>query len=144
MFKLSSTERTSYEDQLLTALRYSLSFIFIWFGLLKMSGFNPVYDLINSVTPFLAQSTGLVILGAFETLIGIGLAFNRFHNLTHLLLLIYLAGTFLVFITGLDVVFEPHFPILSLSGEFVIKNIVLIVAGLLILIHELRKKRKSA
>ncbi len=46
-----------YEHLLVTTLRFTLALIFVWFGALKVLGFNPVFDLItNSAMPFLAES----------------------------------------------------------------------------------------
>ncbi|MBM3256714.1 MAG: hypothetical protein FJY98_00055 [Candidatus Liptonbacteria bacterium] len=128
------------EERLVTILRWTLGIIFIWFGILKIAGFNPVFDLIHSVTPFLASGTGLILLGSFEAGIGMLLLLNHFLFLTHLLLLGHLAGTFLTFIMGPEVIFSPYFPVLSLSGEFVVKNITLVMAGLLVLMHEVKKR----
>jgi len=128
-----------YEDRLVVVLRFTLALIFIWFGLLKVAGYNPVSALVSSVSPFLATGVGLTLLGTFETLIGVGLLLNRARLLVHTLLVLHLAGTFLTFFTGLEVVFSPHFPILSLDGEFVVKNLVLATAGLLVLLHQSRK-----
>jgi uncharacterized membrane protein YkgB len=130
-----------YEDLLVVLLRYSIAIVFIWFGLLKVAGYNPVFDLINAVTPLLAVAPGLAVLGWFETLIGIGLLVNRFRSITHLLLLGHLAGTFLTFVTAPEVVFTPAFPALSLAGEFVVKNLVLAIAGLVVLLHESHRRR---
>ncbi len=123
------------EDRLVTALRFSLAVVFVWFGVLKIFGFNPVYDLVHSVFPFLADGYGLVALGVFETLIGIFLAINRARVITRTLLVLHLLGTFLTFITGFEVVFQPYFPVLSLAGEFVVKNAVLAIAGVITLLH---------
>jgi putative oxidoreductase len=131
----------SYEDFLVTVLRVSIAIIFIWFGTLKVLGYNPVFDLIyNSVLPTLAHGTGLLVLGIAEVFIGIMLLLNRALVATHVVLLLHLLGTFTTFIFGFEIIFQPHFPILSLDGEFVIKNIALAVAGLVILVHESRKK----
>lgn len=135
-----SLMQASYEDQLLVLLRWSLALIFIWFGLLKVAGYNPVSELVSSVSPFLATGVGLVLLGSFETTVGVGLIVNRFRTLVHLLLVFHLIGTFLTFFTGLSVVFDPHFPILSLDGEFVVKNLVLATSGLLVLLHKSKRR----
>ncbi len=132
--------RHCYEDELIVVLRFSLALIFIWFGLLKVFGYNPVDALVSSVSPFLSTGAGLIMLGTFETLIGVGLLVNRWRLLVHTLLVLHLLGTFLTFITGWSVVFAPHFPILSLDGEFVIKNLVLATAGLLVLLHQAKKE----
>jgi putative oxidoreductase len=132
-----------YEHFLIMLLRCSIALIFVWFGALKVVGYNPVFDLIHySLFPFLAQGVGLVILGVFEALIGVALLFNRAIVLTHLALLGHLLGTFTTFIFGWHVVFVPYFPVLSLDGEFVAKNLILAVAGLVVLIHETRRRKE--
>jgi len=139
--KVSLTQ-SLYEDQLIVLLRWSLALIFIWFGLLKVAGYNPVSDLVSAVSPFLASGVGLVLLGIFETAVGVGLIVNRFRTFVYLLLVFHLIGTFLTFLTGVSVVFHPHFPILSLDGEFVIKNLVLAASGLLVLLHQSTREQR--
>lgn len=134
----------NYEDRLLTLLRYTLSLIFIWFGVLKVLGYNPVFELVfNSALPIFADGIGLIVLGVIEAIIGVFLFINRAIFLTHFVVLLHLLGTFSTFIFGWNIVFDPYFPILSLDGEFVIKNITLAIAGLVILVHESRKRRSD-
>ncbi|MDP3795393.1 MAG: hypothetical protein Q8R13_05770 [bacterium] len=137
--RFTATTRARYEDLAVFALRLSLALVFIWFGVLKIFGFNPVFDLIAVVTPALASGAGLAALGVFETAIGLALALNRARFIIHTLLVLHLLGTFIVFVTGFDIVFAPYFPVLSLDGEFVVKNAVLVAAGLTVLLHEPRK-----
>ncbi len=125
-----------YENIVIVLLRLALAAIFIWFGLLKVWGFNPVFDLINSVSPWLAVPPGLMFLGWFEVAVGVGLLMNRFRGVVHGLLLMHLMGTFLTFITAPEIVYSPTFPVLSLAGEFVIKNAALAIAGIVVLLHE--------
>jgi putative oxidoreductase len=132
-----------YENVLVVLLRLSIAIVFIWFGLLKVFGYNPVFDLVNSVMPVFASGTGLIVLGWFETAIGVGLIINRFRSIVHILLVLHLAGTFLTFITAPELVFIPAFPILSLAGEFVVKNLVLAIAGMVVLLHESHRKRSA-
>ena len=127
------------EDRLVLILRFSLAIIFIWFGLLKVAGYNPVLELVASVSPWLSVGVGLIVLGIFETLIGIGLLVNRARLLAHGLLVGHLLGTFVTFITGFSVVFSPYFPVLTLDGEFVVKNLVLATAGIVVLLHQSKK-----
>ncbi len=131
----------SYEQFLVTALRLGLGLIFIWFGLLKVFGFNPVFDLIyHSLMPWLAADVGLIVLGVGEFIIGLLLCVNRFLVFTHSLVFLHLVGTFSTFIFGWTIIFDPYFPVLSIDGEFVIKNIILALSGLVVLTYELRKK----
>ena len=132
-----------YEDGLVTLLRLTIGIIFVWFGALKILGYNPVFDLIyNSALPMLASGNGLIILGVAEVIIGLLLLTNRALIMTHIILIGHLLGTFTTFIFGWYIVFDPGFPILSLSGEFVIKNMTLAIAGLVVLIHESRKAKR--
>ena len=134
--------KNNYDKILLTSMRVVLGTIFVWFGSLKMLGYNPVYDLIyNSMAPFFASGTGLVVLGALEVFIGLMLLSNRAVIFTHIILVLHLLGTFSTFLFGWNIIFDPYFPILSLDGEFVIKNIVLVLAGLMVLEFERKKIR---
>jgi putative oxidoreductase len=131
-----------YEDGLVTVLRFTIGIIFVWFGILKIGGYNPVFDLVNhSIAPFFAYGYGLLALGIFEFLIGVMILVNRALFFTHTLVFFHLLGTFSTFVFGWHVVFDPHFPILSLDGEFVIKNMTLAIAGLVVLVHESRRRR---
>lgn len=131
-----------YEDILIRCLRISIAVIFIWFGMLKVTGHNPVTDLVAfSMFPSLGSGLGLIGLGVAEVMIGVLILTNRLLVLTYGLLVAHLLGTFSTFIFGWHVVFVPAFPVLSLSGEFVVKNITLIIAGMVVLIHEERRLR---
>ena len=133
-----------YEHILFTFLRLSLAVIFIWFGALKIIGFNPVFNLIYySLAPWLSAGFGLIILGILESFIGVMLLINRGLFYTHILLLFHLLGTFSTFIFGWHIIFSPYFPILSLDGEFVVKNIALVSAGLVVFAYESRIQNKN-
>jgi len=116
-------------------LKIALSAVFLWFGALKMAGFNPVYNLVMNSFPFFADGIGLFSLGLVEVLIGAGLLFNFYPKAILVILVAHLLGTFSVFLISPSVLFEPYFPILNLEGEFVFKNIVLLLAGLAVLHH---------
>lgn len=133
MNRFFSTILPRYETFLVTALRVALGAIFVWFGVLKIFGYNPVYDIIYASFPWFADGVGLIILGAVETLIGAGLLFNFLPRITHAALILHLLGTLTVFISGPEVMFQPFFPVLTLAGEFVFKNIVLVIAGLVVI-----------
>lgn len=120
------------EKLLIFALRVSLGLIFFWFGALKVIGYNPVYEIVYSTFPLFATGIGNVVLGLIEAAIGIGLLWNAFRPLVHGALLLHLVGTFSTFFMAPSLMFDPYFPILTLSGEFVFKNITLAIAGLVV------------
>ncbi len=124
-----------YRGRLVLALRISLGLVFFWFGALKIFGYNPVYEIVYASFPWFAYGIGNLILGIGETLIGLGLLTNFFRKFTHAILILHLAGTFTVFITGPEIMFNPYFPMLTLAGEFVFKNLVLAISGLVVLTH---------
>lgn len=126
---------SSYRSKTIVALRISLGLVFFWFGILKVFGYNPVFEIVYASFPWFAYGIGNLILGIGETLIGLGLLSGIFPKVTHTFLILHLLGTFTVFITGPEVVFTPYFPMLNLAGEFVFKNVVLAVAGLVVLSH---------
>jgi uncharacterized membrane protein YkgB len=114
-------------------LRMSLGLIFVWFGALKMSGSTPVAELVAATVPFVPAGFLLPALGTFEVLIGLGLLVGRHLGLIVFLMVGHLGGTFLVLVTQPEVAFLHSNPLtLTMTGEFVIKNVVLITAGLVL------------
>lgn len=120
------------------ALRYGLALIFLWFGGLKFfPDLSPAADLATRtierlsfglVTPDLA----LPILASWETLIGLGLLTGRFMRATLLLLALQMVGTVtpLVLFPGEVFTLVPIAP--TLEGQYIIKNVVLIGAAMVI------------
>ena len=115
----------------LTLLRVSLAVVFIWFGALKIFGVTPVTDLVAAVVYWVDPSWLVPLLGVFEVLVGVGLLAGVGMRLVLLLFVAQLIGTFLVLVIRPDLAFQSNNPLLlTTEGEFVIKNLVLISAGL--------------
>jgi uncharacterized membrane protein YkgB len=114
-------------------LRLSLAAVFFWFGMLKLSGVSPVADLLRNSLPMLAGSPYIEMLGVAEIVIAIGLVIKRFANQAATLMILHLFCTLSVAIIAPTVVFAPSFPVLTLDGEFLAKNLVLIYAGLVVI-----------
>lgn len=119
-------------------LRLTLGIIFFWFGILKFfPGLSPAQDLAVrtiSVLSFelIPPSTSILILATWECLIGIGLISGRFLRATLLLLFLQMIGTATpIFLFPQEVFTEiPYAP--TLEGQYIIKNLVLVSAGLVI------------
>jgi len=120
----------------LIALRMSLGSVFLWFGGMKTLGYDPVYHIINQSFPMLATPVGNIILGIFEFSIGFGLVTNLLPRMTALIMGAHMLGTFAVFVLAPAMMFSPSFPILTVEGEFVFKNIVFVAAGLVVLLYQ--------
>lgn len=112
-------------------IRISLGVVFVWFGLLKVIGTSPVYDLTSQVVYWLPPELFVPLLGIWEVAIGVGLVLGKALRVILSLLFIQLGGTFLVLIVKPEIAFQYGNPLLlTVEGEFVVKNLVLIAAGL--------------
>lgn len=115
----------------LLLLRLALGVVFVWFGLLKLVGQSPVADLVAATIYWLPAETSVPLLGAWEVLVGLGLLAGVLMRVTLFLMWLQLAGTFLVLLIRPDLSFQGGNPLLlTVLGEFVVKNIVLIAAGI--------------
>jgi len=127
-----------------TVLRIAVAVVFIWFGVLKVIDRSPVEDLVKDTIYFLPQDTFFVILGVWEIAIGLGLLVPIALRLTLLLFWLQMAGTFLSLIVLPGRAFQDGNPLLlDVTGEFVVKNLVLIAAGLVIG-STVRKRRPNS
>lgn len=119
-------------------LRIALGIVFVWFGIIKfVPGWSPAADL--AVRTIDRLSFGLVpahvalpVLAAWETLIGLGLLTGRFLRATLLLLFAQMPGTMtpLALFPAETFVVFPYAP--TLEGQYIIKNVVLVSAALVI------------
>jgi len=117
-----------------TMLRVSLAVIFVWFGVLKVVGSSPVYALIGATLPWFDPHITVPLIGVVEVLLGIGLMIPRARPLVLIGLSAHLCGTFLTFAVAPDWMFRNADPLLlTADGEFVLKNLVLISAALVLL-----------
>jgi len=141
--------RTAYEriDRSLTGwmaangvrlLRISLGVVFLWFGFLKFfPGLSPAQSLAGETMALLSfgllsPQTAVAILAVWECLIGLGLITGRFLRATLLLLWLQMVGTVTPLVLFPDLCFTvpPIAP--TLEGQYIIKSLVLITAGIVI------------
>ena len=117
----------------LNLLRYSVGVTFIWFGVLKLFNSSSSLEIItSSLQSPLAHSQILIFaISLLELLIGVGILLKHTIRFTIIIMIIYLLTLTLVTIKAHG--FDPRFPVLSLGGEFALKNIVYIAAGLVLL-----------
>ncbi|HET6391188.1 MAG TPA: DoxX family protein [Blastococcus sp.] len=116
-----------------TLLRLALSVVFVWFGALKLVGSSPVHDLIAQTLPFVDPDLAVPVLGAVEIVLGLVLAAGVLPRITLLVLSGHLAGTFLTFVTASELMWTSNPLELTADGEFVVKNLVLITAALVLI-----------
>lgn len=117
----------------LVIMRIGLGIIFLWFGALKLvPGLSPAEELVRNTVYFINPDIFLPILALWEMAIGIGLIFGLFMRLTLLLLFLQMPGTALPIFLLPGVVWTS-FPFgLTLEGQYIIKNLALIGAALVL------------
>jgi len=119
-------------------LRLSLGVVFLWFGALKfLPNVSPAQELATRTIQTLSgglvpASVSLPILAGWECVIGLGLLVGR--GLRGILFLLYvqMLGTLTPLVLFPDEVFTrfPYVP--TLEGQYIIKNVVLISAGIVV------------
>lgn len=138
-------------------LRISVGIVFFWFGVLKFfPSLSPAEDLaartIETLTfGLMKENISLPILALWECAIGVGLITGKFMRGTLLLLFAQMSGTIMPLFFFPNETFT-HFPYAAtLEGQYIIKNMVLISAGLVMwatvrggqLVAEHNQKRQS-
>jgi uncharacterized membrane protein YphA (DoxX/SURF4 family) len=122
----------------LVILRIALGIVFVWFGVIKfVPGWSPAADLATRTMERISfglvpPRVALLLLAGWEALIGVGLLSGRFLRLTLLLLFVQMLGTMLplaLFQRETFVAF-PYSP--TLEGQYIIKNVVLVSAAIVI------------
>lgn len=113
-------------------LRYSLAVVFIWFGILKPLGVSPAAALVERTVYWFPPKIFIPILGWWEVLIGICMLWRPLIRASIFLLLLQMPGTLLPLVLLPDVCFT-HIPWgLTLEGQYIIKNMILVSAALVV------------
>ena len=113
-------------------LRISLGVIFVWFGMLKPFGLSPATELVEKTVYWFDPKIFVPVLGWWEVAIGIGLLIRPLIRLAIFLLFLQMPGTMLPLFLLPDICFtQPPFG-LTIEGQYIIKNLVLISAAIVI------------
>lgn len=119
-------------------LRISLGIVFFWFGFLKFfPGVSPAEELAGKTIEqltfgMISAKQSLPILAVWESLIGLGLLFGKAQRATLFLLFLQMPGTILPLFFYPDETWIRPFYVPTLEGQYIIKNLVLISAGIVI------------
>jgi uncharacterized membrane protein YphA (DoxX/SURF4 family) len=119
-------------------LRIALGVVFLWFGVLKFfPNLSPAETLVGRTIEQLTfgvirPDVSLPVLAAWESVIGIGLILGRGLRGILFLLAVQMLGTFTPLLLFPQETFST-FPIApTLEGQYIIKNIVLIGAAMVV------------
>jgi uncharacterized membrane protein YkgB len=119
--------------------RFSMGIVYLWFGVLKFfPGVSAPEALAGRTLQILscgvvAPSVGLPLLAGWECLIGVALIANLQPRRVAWMMVLHLLGTFtpLILFPGLSF---AGFGVPTLIGQYIAKNVVLMVAALTILL----------
>jgi uncharacterized membrane protein YkgB len=130
----------------ITALRISIGVIYLWFGVPKLfPGISPAESLaaetVEKLTFGIVEGTvASVLTGLLETLIGTLLISMKVPSLAGVSVLGHMAGTFTPLFIFPDKTWET-FCIGTLEGQYILKNLVIVTAALVIIGHSRPRKR---
>ena len=117
-------------------LRFSLAIVFIWFGALKwFEGMSEAEVLVKKAvgfSPILHSQTFFHVLGTWEVIIGICFLFRSTIRVSIFLMAVQMGGTFLPLITATSTCFVKIPFQLTLEGQYIFKNLILIAAAIAI------------
>lgn len=133
--KLDPIDRAiaSFMDRIgIRLLRFSLAIVFIWFGALKIVDMSPAHDLVRDTVTWVPFDLFYPILGWWEVLIGLLLLYRPTLRVAVLLLFLQMPGTALPLFVLPEVTFSD-FPFgLTLEGQYIIKNLTLVAAAMVV------------
>jgi uncharacterized membrane protein YkgB len=113
--------------------RMMIALVYVWFGFLKILGTSPaeglVSDLFNVTLSGLMSSSQFVIcLGVFECVLGLIWLFPSLTKIAFYTLIFHLITTFMPIVLLPNVTWTSFFS-LTLVGQYIVKNVVLLGAG---------------
>lgn len=122
----------------LNFLRISIGVIYIWFGALKFfHGYSPAEDLaintINKLTfDLIPQPVNIILLAIWECALGLFLIAGVWMRIALVFLFIHMLCTFtpLIFFPSVSFKYAPYG--FTLVGQYIMKNIIIICAALLL------------
>lgn len=118
--------------------RIALFIIFFWFGALKMMDMSPADPLVGALLektiPFVSFDYFRVFFGAYEMIIGISFLIAGMERVAIGLLIPHMAAAFLPLVVLPDIAWQSML-VPSFTGQYIIKNIVIIALALSIAAH---------
>lgn len=133
--------RLIYRRTKINFISVSIGFVYLWFGMLKFFvGVSPAEDLAKATIEqltfgILTPEISIILLAIWETLIGLLLIGHLFVKFALKLALIHIILTFLPFLYFPDLVFSQAPFGLTLLGQYIIKNVI-ILGVLVVLLKE--------
>lgn len=142
---LSAENKSFYNS--ISILRICVGIVYLWFGALKyFQGISPAEQLamqtVHKLTLGLIDDrANIIMLATWECLIGVLFIAGKFIKPALVLMLIHMVCTFTPFIFSPGETFRYMPYGLSLTGQYIVKNIVFIAVGIVLWNAEQAKQR---
>lgn len=121
-------------------LRFALGLVLVWIAALKFYDPTPVRGLLAASLPVFAHNEFVYVLGSLEILAALALFAGIWVRYVGLGMLFLFGGTLTIFLVAPAIVYGPHgFPVLSLLGQFLLKDTVLAAAAINLVALDSRK-----
>lgn len=109
-----------------------LAIVFFWFGMLKVLGEVSATSIIAKTVYFGDPETMVVVLGLWEAMIGVCFLFRPLNRIAIALLIVRLPGTALALVLKFEECFEGNVLVPTIQGQYLIKDMTLLGAALVI------------
>ena len=113
-------------------LRFGIGVVFLWFGLLKVFDLSPAAELLAATVYWWTPEVIVPAIGVWEALIGLFFLIPRLTRVAIFLLAGQMPGTFLPLVLLPEVCWSEFPFALTLEGQYIVKNLVIIGAALVI------------
>ncbi|TME94547.1 MAG: DUF417 family protein [Chloroflexi bacterium] len=127
-------------------LRFAMGLVLLWIAALKFVDPAPVRGMLEASLPIFASNGFVYSLGVLEILAALLLFAGLWVRYVGLALLLLFGGTLTIFLVAPAITYGSHsFPILSLAGQFLLKDTVLAAAAInLVAMDSARARARSA
>lgn len=116
----------------LPVLRVAIGIVFVWFGILKPLGLSPAAELVGRTVYWWTPDIIVPLIGWWEVAIGATFLIPRLTRVAIFLLMLQMPGTFLPLVLLPEACFTAFPWGLTLEGQYIVKNLVIIGAALVI------------
>jgi uncharacterized membrane protein YphA (DoxX/SURF4 family) len=123
-------------------LRTSIGIVYLWFGVLKFfHGVSPAEELaaqtIHKITfGLISDSVNLRMLATWECALGICFIAGKYIKPVLVMMFLHMLFTFTPFIFFPGITFQQAPIVPTLAGQYIIKNIIIISAGIVLWMQE--------
>jgi len=126
-------------------LRFAMGLVLLWIAGLKFVDPAPVRGMLEASLPIFAFNGFVYTLGGLEIVAAVLLFAGLWVRYVGLALLLLFGGTLTIFLVAPAITYGPHsFPILSLAGQFLLKDTVLAAAAInLVAMDSARARARS-